>query len=231
MTAALPVGPPVDDTPRPLPARIPHRGAHVTLEPLHPRHSAELWRAAQGADHSWTYLGYGPFADQAAFARHVAAFAARHDPMAFAVRPHAGGAAAGWLAYMEIRPEDAAIEIGSIWFSPALQRTVAATEAIALLMRHAMDELGYRRLVWKCDALNAASRRAAERLGFVFEGTHRNHRIVKGRSRDTAWYAITEADWPLRRAALAAWLDPANFDAAGRQRQSLAAIRAALAGA
>ncbi|GIX10519.1 GNAT family N-acetyltransferase [Elioraea sp.] len=229
MTEALPLGPEVDATPRPLPARVAHRGAHVTLEPLHVRHAPDLWRAAQGADQSWAYLGYGPFESEAALRRQIGALAAQHDPMFFAVRPHASGLVTGWLSFMEIRPGDADIEIGHIWFGPALQRTRAATEAIALLMRHAMDDLGYRRLVWKCHTLNAASRRAADRLGFVYEGTHRNHRIIKGRSRDTAWYSITDAEWPLRRAALAAWLDDANFDHAGTPRRSLGAIRAALA--
>lgn len=229
MTDALPLGPEVDDTPRPLPARVTHRGAHVTLEPLHVRHTPDLWRAAQGADHTWTYLGSGPFPSESALRRLVGAQAAQHDPMFFAVRPHVAGVVTGWLSFMEIRPADADIEIGHIWFSPAMQRTRAATEAIALLMRHAMDDLGYRRLVWKCHALNAPSRRAADRLGFVYEGTHRNHRIIKGRSRDTAWYSITDAEWPLRRAALAAWLDDANFDHAGTPRRSLGAIRAALA--
>jgi RimJ/RimL family protein N-acetyltransferase len=148
--------------------------------------------------------------------------------MVFAVRPHVSGMVTGWLSFLEIRPADANIEIGHIWFSPALQRTRGATEAIALLMRHAMDDLGYRRLVWKCHALNAASRRAADRLGFVYEGTHRNHRIIKGRSRDTAWYSITDEEWPLRRAALALWLDDANFDHTGTARRSLGEIRASL---
>ncbi|MFQ3622468.1 MAG: GNAT family protein [Acetobacteraceae bacterium] len=226
-----PLGPEVDDTPRTLPARIPHRGRHVTLEPLHVRHVPDLWRAAQGADESWTYLGYGPFVSEASMRAEVARLAARHDPLFFAVRPHVSGAVSGWLSFMEIRPADADIEIGHIWFSPSLQRTRAATEAIALLMRHAMDDLGYRRLVWKCHALNAASRRAAERLGFVFEGVHRNHRIIKGRSRDTAWYSITDGEWPACRAALEAWLDEANFDHTGTARRGLAEIRAALAAA
>lgn len=224
----LPVGPVVDDTPRPIPARIPHRGEHVTLEPLHVRHVPDLWRAAAGAEASWTYLAYGPFASEAALRVQVGRFAAAHDPLFLAVRPHVFGTVSGWLSFMEIHPADAEIEIGHIWFAPSLQRTRAATEAIALLMRHAMDDLGYRRLVWKCDALNAASRRAAERLGFVFEGIFRNHRIIKGRSRDTAWYSLTDGEWPACRAALTSWLDEANFDHSGIARRSLAEIRAAL---
>jgi RimJ/RimL family protein N-acetyltransferase len=227
MTDPLPIGPAVDPTPRPLPARIPHRGESVTLEPLALRHAGDLWQAAQapGAEAGWTYLGYGPFADEEAMRRHVAAFAAQHDPMAWAVRPHATGTADGWLTLMEIQPANAAIEIGHIWFSPRLQRTRAATEAMLLLMRHAMDDLGYRRLVWKCNALNAPSRRAAERLGFTFEGELRAHLVVKGRQRDTAFFSILAEEWPARRDALVAWLSPANFGPDGRPRRGLASLR------
>ena len=122
---------------------------------------------------------------------------------------------------MRITPEFGVIEIGNIWFGPTLQRTAAATEAIYLLARHAFDDLGYRRLEWKCDALNAASRRAAERFGFTFEGVFRKHMIVKGRNRDTAWYSITDQEWPAIRAGDEAWLAEDNFDGAGRQRRSL----------
>jgi RimJ/RimL family protein N-acetyltransferase len=220
-----PLGPEVDATPRPLPARVPHKGRSVDLEPLHVRHVPDLWRAAQGADDSWAYLGYGPFADEAAMRRQVGQLAAMHDPMFFAVRPHRSGAVSGWLSFMEISAANADIEVGHIWFGPALSRTRAATEAMVLLFRHAMDDLGYRRLVWKCHALNAASRRAAERLGFTYEGTHRNHRIIKGRSRDTAWYSITDEEWPSRRDAMMAWLDDANFDHTGTARRSMASFR------
>ncbi len=226
-----PLGPEVDTTPRPLPARIPHRGATVTLEPLAVRHAEDLWAAAQadGAGHSWAYMGYGPFADAAAMRRHVAAFAAQHDPMAWAIRPHRSGRVEGWLTLMEIQPTNAAIEIGHIWFSPRLQRSRAATEAMFLLMRHAMDDLGYRRLVWKCNALNAPSRTAAARLGFVYEGTLRAVLVVKGRRRDTAFYSILEEEWPARRDAIAAWLDDANWDHQGVPRRSLSAATKGLA--
>ena len=161
----LPIGPERDPTPRPLPARVPIRGRHVLLEPLHVRHGPELWQAMQGAEASWTYLGYGPFADEAALRGFIARFASQHDPMAWAVRPVATGLVSGWLTLMEMQPLHAAVELGHIWFAPCLQRTRAATEAMVLLMRLAADDLGYRRLVWKCNALNAPSRRAAERLG------------------------------------------------------------------
>lgn len=151
--------------------------------------------------------------------------AAQHDPLAWAVRPIATGVASGWLTLMDIQPRHAAIELGSIWFAPAMQRTRAATEALFLLLRHAADDLGYRRLVWKCDALNAASRRAAERLGFTHEGTLRAHMLVKGRERDTAMYSIRGDEWPARRDAVLAWLDDANFAPDGTARRPLAAFR------
>ena len=222
----LPLGPIVDPTPRPLPARIQHRGHSVTLEPLAVRHAPELWNAAQADMNGsgWAYLGYGPFADAGEMHRHVAGFAVQHDPMAWAVRPHASGLASGWLTLMEIQPAHAAIELGHIWFSPRLQRSRAATEAMFLLMRHAMDDLGYRRLVWKCNALNEPSRRAASRLGFTPEGELRAHLVVKGRRRDTAFYSILEDEWPARRARIAGWLDDSNWDHAQRPRRSLSTI-------
>ncbi|CAH2604095.1 GNAT family N-acetyltransferase [Rhodovastum atsumiense] len=224
----LPIGPEVDATPRPLPARVKIPGRTVTLEPLHPRHAPDLWRAAQGADESWTYLGVGPFASAEAMARHVAAFASTHDPMVWAVRPVATGMVSGWIALMDIQPAHAAIELGHIWFAPAMQRTRAATEAMFLLLRLAADDLGYRRLVWKCNALNEPSRRAAERLGFTPEGRHRAHLVVKGRLRDTDWYSIVDAEWPRCRDAILAWLDPANFAPDGTALRALATIRAEL---
>ena len=221
----LPVGPEVDPWPRPLPARTPLSGTHVTLEPLHRRHAAELFEAAQGAAQSFTYMSYGPFASRDALTHWVAGHAAQHDPMFWAARPVATGLASGWLSLLDIEPAHAAIELGSIWFSPRMQRTRAATEAIFLLLKRAMDELGYRRLVWKCDALNAASIRAAQRLGFTAEGVLRAHKVVKGRSRDTAMFSITEAEWPSRRDAIAAWLAPENFEHDGTAKRGLASFR------
>lgn len=222
-----PVGPLIDATPRPLPVRVAIRGRAAVLEPLHPRHVAELWQAAQaaGGTESWDYLGYGPFADEAALATTIASLASQHDPMFWAVRPVATGVVSGWLSLMDIQPANAAIEIGHIWFAPRLQRTRAATEAMFLLMRMAMDELGYRRLMWKCNALNAPSRRAAERLGFTYEGTLRAHQVVKGRRRDTAYFSILADEWPGARDALLAWLDDANMAPDGTTRRGLAEIR------
>lgn len=219
----LPVGPEVDCTPRPLPARIKLRGTHVELEPLHVRHAAELWDAAQGADDSWTYMGYGPFATQAAMTAFVGDFATTHDPMAWAVRPVATGVVSGWITLMEIQPKFAAIELGHIWFGPRMQRTRAATEAMFLMLRLAADDLGYRRLVWKCNALNAPSRRAAERLGFTYEGTLRAHYVLKGRRRDSAFYSIMEDEWPTQRDRILAWLAPSNFAPDGTALTSLQA--------
>ncbi len=222
-----PVGPEVDPTPRPIPARIPHRGRAVDLEPLHIRHVPELWQAAASgtpaADAGWAYLGYGPFASQAALRAQVASMAAVHDPLAWAIRPHRTGTVDGWLTLMDIQPGNAAIELGNIWFSTRMQRTRAATEAMFLLMRHAMDDLGYRRLLWKCNALNAPSRRAATRLGFVYEGELRAHMVVKGRRRDSSYFSILAEEWPARRDAISAWLEDSNFDPSGRPWESLRA--------
>ena len=227
-----PVGPLVDATPRPLPARVPLRGRHAVLEPLHRRHAAELWEASRAGagDASWDYMGYGPFNSEAAMTAFVSDFSAQHDPLAWAVRPVTTGVVSGWLTLMDIQPKNAAIEIGNIWFAPRMQRTRAATEAMFLPMRLAMDELGYRRLVWKCNALNAPSRRAADRLGFTYEGTLRSHLVVKGRNRDTAFFSILAEEWPSRRDALTEWLDDANAAPDGSTRRSLAAIRNAATG-
>jgi RimJ/RimL family protein N-acetyltransferase len=227
--STLPIGPEIDSTPRPLPARVKLRGVHVELEPLHRRHAEELWRAAQAGsgsgDDSWAYMGYGPFTTREAMERFVAEFGSTHDPMVWAARPVATGVVTGWLALMDIQPKNAAIELGNIWFGPAMQRTRAATEAMFLLLRLAADDLGYRRLVWKCNALNEPSRRAAERLGFTYEGRHRAHMVVKGRLRDTDWYSITGEEWPSCRDAILAWLDAGNFAPDGTALRSLRELR------
>jgi len=220
-----PIGPEVDATPRGLPARNRLRGRYVELEPLHRRHVPELWQTMQGADGDWSYLGYGPFASEAALARFVDDFSTTHDPMVWAIRPVATGVATGWLALLDIQPRNAVVELGHIWLGPALRRTRAATEAMFLLLRLAADDLGYRRLCWKCNALNAPSRRAALRLGFVYEGTLRAHLVVKGRRRDTAYFSILDDEWPRCRDALLAWLDPSNFAPDGTALRGLGEIR------
>jgi len=222
---ALPVGPEIDSTPRPLPARSTLRGQYVVLEPLHQRHADELWRAAQEADESWTYLPSGPFATREAMIRQINDVASDPSRVTWAARPVATGVASGWLSLLDIQPRNAAIELGGIWFAPVMQRTRAATEAMFQPLKLAADDLGYRRLVWKCNALNAPSKRAAERLGFTFEGTHRMHMVVKGRRRDSDWYSIIEDEWPSRRDALQAWLAPENFSPDGTAKRGLAEIR------
>jgi RimJ/RimL family protein N-acetyltransferase len=196
------------------------RGDRVRLEPLDTAHAEDLYAAAHGDPHLWDYLPYGPFEDVEAMRAHLAAQAASEDPLFFAI-VDAEGRARGVASYLRIEPAHGCIEIGHIWFGAALQRTPAATEAIYLLSRHAFDDLGNRRLEWKCDAANARSRRAAERFGFTFEGVFRQHMIVKGRNRDTAWFALLDGDWPAARAAFEAWLAPSNFDADGHQRTPL----------
>jgi RimJ/RimL family protein N-acetyltransferase len=197
----------------------------VLLEPLHKRHADELWQAAQGADESWTYLPSGPFGTKAAMTQHIYDLGTDQTRVAWAVRPITTGMASGWLTLLDIQPKHASIELGSIWFSPVMQRTRAATEAMFLPLKLAADDLGYRRLVWKCNALNAPSKRAAERLGFTFEGKHRMHMVVKGRSRDSDWYSIIEDEWPSRRDALLTWLAPDNFSSDGTAKRGLAEIR------
>ncbi len=237
-----PVGPEVDATPRPIPPRIELRGRYVRLEPLGREHAAGLWQAMtaepEAAAASFTYLQSGPFKSQAALEEKVVAFATQSDPIVWSVvpaeaaereAPSGDATARGWMSLMDIQPANAAIEIGNIWFAPSMQRTRAATEALFLLLRFAADTLGYRRLVWKCNALNAPSRRAAERFGFRYEGTLRAHMVVKGRERDTAQYSLLAAEWPDCRAAVSAWLQPDNFDAAGGQRRRLSGLRAELA--
>ena len=198
----------------------------MVLEPVDPaRHATALFASSEGAPELWNYLAYGPFESQGAFTRWLEARAASDDPLFYAVVDRTAGAARGMASYLRIERQNGVIEIGHIWFAPVMQRTRQATEAIYLLARHAFDDLGYRRLEWKCDSLNVPSRRAAARFGFVHEGVFRQHMVVKGRNRDTAWYAITDAEWPIRRAAFEAWLSPDNFDLSGHQRNSLSEIR------
>jgi RimJ/RimL family protein N-acetyltransferase len=202
-------------------------GPRVRLEPVAPAHAGDLFAAGHdGGDPAlWEYLPYGPFRDAEEMRLWIAACAASEDPRFFALVERGSGRAAGMASYLRFAPDHRVVEIGHIWFGAALQRTPAATEVIHLLARHAFDELGVRRLEWKCDAGNARSRRAAERLGFSYEGVFRQHMLVKGRNRDTAWYSMLDSEWPAARAAFEAWLDEANFDEDGRQRRSLAELR------
>jgi RimJ/RimL family protein N-acetyltransferase len=227
-SADLPLGEPIDWSPVAAPAGEPLRGERVLLRPFDPAADAPPLHAATKDDPTlWTYLPIGPFETAEDLRAVLEQEAAAPGYVFHAIEPIDAGGPLGQAAYMRIDPANGTIEIGSIFFAPALQRTAAATEAIYLLARHAFDDLGYRRLEWKCNALNAGSRRAAERFGFRFEGVFRKAQVVKGRSRDTAWFAIVDDEWPATRAAFEAWLDPANFDADGAQRRSLVELMAA----
>lgn len=225
-----PVGEPLPDwQPAAWPPAAPMQGRYCRLEPLDPaRHAAALFAAfAEDADgRSWTYLPYGPFTTRRAFEDWLRAFCCDDDPQFHAVVDAATGEPGGMASYLRIAPAAGSIEVGHIHLAPSLQRTAAATEAMLLMMRRVFAALGYRRYEWKCDALNAPSRAAALRLGFRFEGIHRQATVYKGRSRDTAWYSVIDREWPAVEQALEAWLDPANFDADGRQRRRLESFRA-----
>lgn len=224
-----PIGPAVPDwAPRPRPARAAIQGRYCRLEPVDPdKHEPDLFAAYMAAPDSrdWTYLFHERPETPAAFHTYLSALRESTDPLHFAIVDEPSGKALGTAALMRMDPTHGSIEVGSIVFSPSLKRTRSATEAMFLMMQLAFDELGYRRYEWKCDSLNAPSRAAAVRYGFTFEGIFRNAIVYKGRSRDTAWYSITREEWPPMRAAFQTWLDPANFDAAGRQRRSLASGR------
>jgi RimJ/RimL family protein N-acetyltransferase len=201
-------------------------GRYCRLEPIDERFAGDLQAAASDDPdgRTWTYLPYGPFATEGDYRRWLVATCLGDDPLFFAVVDAATGTAVGQASYLNIKPGQGSIEVGHLHFSPRLQRTRAATEAMYLMMRRAF-ELGYRRYEWKCDALNTPSRAAAERLGFAYEGIFRQATVNKGRNRDTAWYAAIDSEWPALSAAFEAWLAPENFDDAGRQRSSLRARR------
>jgi RimJ/RimL family protein N-acetyltransferase len=224
----LPVGRLVTRARALRPGRTTLAGRWVTLQPLDAgAHGRSLYAATAGpnSERLWRYLPYGPYSPDdgwSAFERELAAKAQSEDPLYFAIVDRATSQAVGHASYLRIVPEHACIEVGHILYAPQLQRTAGATEAMYLMAKHVFDDLGYRRYEWKCDALNAPSRRAAPRLGFTFEGVFRQHVIVKGRNRDTAWYAMLDRDWPARRTAFERWLDPSNFDADGQQRRTLA---------
>jgi RimJ/RimL family protein N-acetyltransferase len=210
------------------PARVTLEGARVVLAPLAAAHADALHAATHGPEREalWRYMFSGPFADAAAFHADLEEKARSQEPLFFAVIEKTSGRALGYQAYLNIEPANRAVEVGWVVYSPALQRTAAATEAQYLFARHAFETLGCRRYVWKCDDANAKSKAAALRLGFVPEGLFRQHMIVKGRNRDTAWFSMLDREWPARKAAFEAFLAPDNFDAEGRQKTSLSALNA-----
>lgn len=214
---------------RPRSARI--DGHFVSVEPLDYRRDAATLYAASHQDETrdeiWAYLPYGPFTEEG-FRTHLRGQTSTADPCFYAITPHGAAGALGVASLMTIEPLMGTIEIGHIMLGAPLQRTPAATEALFLLMRHSMDDLGNRRLEWKCDAVNEPSRSAARRYGFAFEGIFAQHRIVKGRNRDTAWYSIIDTEWPSIRTCFEQWLDPSNFDADGFQRLALRDLTKAL---
>jgi RimJ/RimL family protein N-acetyltransferase len=223
-----PIGAPLLDwQPRPRPPRTAMAGRFCRVEPIDlARHAADLFAAnADDRDgRNWTYLPHGPIERLEDYRRWMEQYCCGDDPFYHAII-EPGGRGVGVASFMRIDAANGVIEVGGINYSPRLQRRPAATEAMYLMMRRVFDELGYRRYEWKCDTLNAPSRAAAARLGFRFEGIFRQAIVYKGRSRDTAWFSIVDSEWPALKAAFETWLDPANFDAGGQQRQSLASFR------
>jgi RimJ/RimL family protein N-acetyltransferase len=219
-----PIGTPVDTAPAKRPGPVTLHGRYGHLEKLAAHHAASLWTAFAGHDAVWTYISTdGPFANATEFAGFIAKRAAADDPYAYSIIDSSGHAV-GYLTLMEIRPAMRVIEVGHVLYSPALQHTTLGTEAQYLLARYAFETLGYRRYEWKCNALNAASRRAALRYGFIYEGTFRQHVIAKGRNRDNAWFSMLDNEWPGRKSNFERWLAPENFAADGKQKLSLGAM-------
>jgi RimJ/RimL family protein N-acetyltransferase len=219
-----PIGLPVDTTPAPRPGPVTLKGRYGHIEKLKAEHAADLWAAFSGHDQVWTYISTdGPFADFGEFSAFIGMRAAADDPYAYAI-VDMSGRAVGYFTLLRIEPQMRVIEVGHVLYSPALQRTPLGTEAQYLLARYVFETLGYRRYEWKCNALNAASWRAALRYGFAYEGTFRQHIIAKGRNRDNAWFSMLDSEWPARKLSFERWLKPENFDRDGRQKLSLAAL-------
>jgi len=218
----------IDATPAKRPLRIALAGQYVSVVRLKPaEHGTALWEATRGAENEglWQYLWEGPFAERSAFDASLKTMEACEDPLYVAIVDKNTGKATGRASYLRIEPKHRCIEVGAILFSPLLQRTCGATEAMYLMMRHAFEDLGNRRYEWKCDARNEASRRAALRLGFTFEGIFRQHMIVKGQNRDTAWFSVIDQEWPRTKAAFERWLAAENFDGNGVQKKTLTELR------
>jgi RimJ/RimL family protein N-acetyltransferase len=221
------IGIAVDPAPAPRPQPVVLAGQVVTLRPFErASHAEALYRATHGPEKEdqWRYMSEGPFASRADFDAAFDRNAGSTDPLFFAIVDNATGVPVGQASYLRIEPRHRVIEVGNIIFTPALQRSIGATEAMYLMARHAFEDLGYRRYEWKCNALNEPSRRAALRLGFMFEGVFRQHMIIKGRNRDTAWFAMLDSEWPLRRPNFEQWLAASNFDSGGGQIHSLSSL-------
>ena len=224
---AMRIGPRVAGPPARRPERTTLPGRVVTLTPLDPRvHGDALYEGTRGeaGDRLWQYLFDGPFADRSAFDIHLQRIAASEDPLFLAILDSASESAVGYASYLRIEPVHRVIEVGNILYTPRLQQTALATEAMYLMARHVFEDLGYRRYEWKCNALNEPSRRAALRFGFRFEGIFRQHMVVKGRNRDTAWFSMLDSEWPARKANFERWLDPSNFGPDGRQKIALSRL-------
>jgi RimJ/RimL family protein N-acetyltransferase len=218
-------------TERPLPPGTPMVGRYCSIEKLDAeRHGADLYAAYSEAPdgRDWTYSPAAPFSNLGQYLDYLRKESVKSDPLHHAITDHRSGKPVGTAALMRIDPANGVIEIGHIVYSPRLKRTRSGTEAMYLFMSRVFDELGYRRYEWKCDSLNEPSRRAAERYGFRYEGIFRQAVVYKGRNRDTAWFSITDGEWPALRAAFEAWLGPGNFNADGTQRRSLSAMRAGI---
>jgi len=224
-----PLSSPLAWKPASRPVLVALAGRTVALEPLDAEtHTSALWMAIQGHDELWTWMGDGPYENESAL--HASLREKQFSPEAvfLAILPVDTAKASGYASYMRVDPIHGAVEVGNILLSPALQRTTAATEAMYRMARHAFEDLGYRRYEWKCNALNLPSRRAAERLGFTFEGIFRQHMVLKGQNRDTAWFSMLDSEWPTRKRAFEAWLDPGNFDEDGLQKKTLQSLMAAV---
>jgi RimJ/RimL family protein N-acetyltransferase len=219
-----PIGLPVDATPAERPGPVTLEGRYGHIEKLKPEHAADLWKVFAGHDPVWTYISTdGPFVNSETFAAFIAKRAAAEDPYGYAIIDQSGRAI-GYFTLLRIEPQMRVIEVGHVLYSPALQRTPLGTEAQYLLARYVFETLGYRRYEWKCNSLNAASRRAALRFGFTYEGTFRQHLIAKGRNRDNAWFSMLDSEWPARKLNFERWLQAGNFDTEGRQKISLSAL-------
>ncbi len=221
---------PIQWKPAPLPSPVTLSGRYAMLEPLDAvLHAADLWSGVEGHDEVWRWLPDGPYGSETALRHALEEKQAGSSAVFFALVPKSSGRAQGYASYMRMDPANGVIEVGNILLAPSLQRTTAATEAMYLMAKHVFEDLGYRRYEWKCNAKNEPSMRAALRLGFTYEGIFRQHMVVKGENRDTAWYSMLDSEWPARKMAFEAWLDPANFDGGGQQQKSLGQLHSSVA--